>query len=838
MTTLMARNAQRAVMLAAAFLLVAMAGAVDVRPAHATPASSAKTVKASEYDTDAADSPFPNLAVTVSQTTDLIQQGITVSWTGAKQSTVPTQGLGGTNFLQVVQCWGDEPGSNGTRPDRTTCQYGGLDVTAGQRFAYRDAAAIAPEDTAYTAVGTTFFDPTMTAIPFRSATGVTLSLIEDGAYVPDPANLDNNQFFTKYTTNEVSWAGTGADGSGSISFELQTAQQSPGLGCGAATTAANGTVTGAPCWLVVIPRGTTDASGIGITESGLFWESWKHHVAVRLGFKPAGLSCSIGAKERQISGSELLVGAVGQWQPKLCNTSSASVYSLLTGPESDAALAANGTSVAPLALVSLPLSAEGVTDNLAYAPIGLTGISVGFAIDYRATVAGDVPAEVKAKERQAVMTLKLTPRLLAKLLTASYTASIPTGADASYLHGPRNLTVDPDFLAVNDGDWKYMAIAGVGVSDALAPLGRSDAARTIWTYIMADPDAKAFLDGKADPWGAKVNPYYSTSASVNPTGTGLTLPRDDFPKADPIEYPGTALYNYANMVNLVTWRPFTSGLEPGGYLLLRGDPLALGSWDPTTIPPKYGKGDRALVGLQSVIGLTDTAAAARYQFVQASLLNPAGKYVAPTMESLTAAASAMSATAEQKQVVTFDPASAGAKAAASAYPLAVPVYAAVNPAMADSAVRADYANFITFAVTEGQTPGTGDGQLPDGYAPVPASWKTQALAAAAAIKVGAWPASATPSAATTPSATPPTAATTNNPVASSTGAATEAGAAPAATTAVSDPAAKGATAPALSGGKTGDDPAVPAMATIVPASAAVAVVAALAIPPLTRRRRL
>lgn len=837
MTALVTRNAQRAVMLAAAFLLVAMAGAVDLRPAHATPASSAKTVKAADYDADAANSPFPNLAITVSQTTDLIQQGITVSWTGAKQSTVPTQGLGGTNFLQVMQCWGDEPGSEGKRPDRTTCQYGGLDVTAAQRFAYRDAAEVAPEDSGYTAVGTTFFDPTMTAIPFASATGVKLSLIEDGKYVSNPGNLDNNQFFTKYTTNEVSWAGTGADGTGSISFELQTAQQSPGLGCGATKTAANGTVTGAPCWLVVIPRGSTDASGIGITESGLFWETWKHHVAVRLGFKPAGLSCSIGAKERQISGSELLVGAVGQWQPKLCNTSSAAVYSLLTGPESDAALAANGTAVAPLALVSRPLSAEGVTDALAYAPVGLTGISIGFAIDYRTTVAGDVPAAVKAKERQAATTLKLTPRLLAKLLTASYTSAVPTGADASYLTGPRNLTVDPDFLAINDSDWKYMAIAGVGVSDALAPLGRSDAARTIWTYIMADPDAKAFMDGKADPWGAKVNPYYSTNSAVNPTGTGLTLPRDDFPKADPIEYPGTAQDGYANVVNLVTWRPFTSGLETGGYLLLRGDPQALGSWDPTSTPPKYGKGDRALVGLQAVIGLTDTSAASRYQVVQASLLNPAGKYVSPTSDALTTAAAAMTPTDTQKQVVSFDPTSSVAKGAVGAYPLTVPVYAAVNPAMSDAAVRADYANFITFAASEGQTPGTGDGQLPDGYSPISSAWKAQALAAAAVIRAGAWPASASPSMTPTSSATPQTAATTN-PVATSTDAATQDSAPSPTTAAATDPAAHGSAASALSGGKTADDPPIPALAVAVPASAAVAIVAALAIPPLTRRRRL
>ena len=836
-SALVARNTQRALMLTAAFVLVALGGVTGARPAHAAPASSAKTIKASDYDKDAANAPFPDLAVTVSQTSDLIQQGIKLNWTGAKQSTVPNQQTGGTNFLQVMQCWGDEPGSNGTRPDRTTCQYGGLNTPGATRYSNRNSAAeVDSADAAFTAVGRSFFDPTMTAIPFVSATGKTIARVAGGKLIPNAPDLDSNEFFSKYTTNEVSWAGSGADGSGSISFELQTLQQSPGLGCGKPITASDGTVSGASCWLVVLPRGETDASGFGITQSGLFTETWKHHVAIKLGFKPAGLSCAIGAAERQISGSELLSGAMGQWQPKLCNNSGGAIYSLLTGPESDAAVAANGTTVAPMALVSRALSAEGVTDNLTYAPVALTGVSISFAIDYQARATGGaVPDAVMAKERQAFTTLKLTPRLLAKLLTSSYTDALPQGAVASYLNGKRNITQDPDFLAINDSDWSYMSIIGVGVADALAPLGRSDAAVAVWTYIMADTDAKNFLAGKADPWGMKVNPYYSTDATVNPTGTALTLPRDDFPKADPIEYKGHDTYGYADVVNLVSWRPFTASLTAGGYDVLRGDPLKLGAWDPNALPPAYTKGDRALVGLQAVIGLTDSSAASRYQVVQASLLNPAGKYVTPTTGALAAAAAAMSASATQKQVVSFDPTSSAAKSSAAAYPLAVPIYAAVNPLMADADVRKDYASFITYAASDGQTAGTGDGQLPDGYAPIPASWKTEALAAAAGIAAGTPVATATPS----PAASASAAKTTAAPATSSTSAATQQTASgSAATTTVADPSADGATAPALSSGKTADDPSVPAMVAVVPVSAAAALAAALAIPPLTRRRRL
>ena len=845
MSALRARSSQRALVLTAAFALVALTGVAGATPAHAAPASSTKTVTAAAYDSDVADSPFPDLSVSVSQTSDLIQQGVTVSWTGAKQSTVPNQQTGGQNFLQIMQCWGDEPGSNGTRPDRTTCQYGGLNLPGDMRWSTRSAAAvIAPEDTQYTAVGADYFDPTITAIPFRSATGVTVASVVDGARVPNAPNLDTNQFFTSYTTNEVSWAGSGGDGSGTLSFELQTAQESPGLGCGAAITATDGTVSGASCWLVVIPRGTADPSLTSITKPGLFWETWKHHVAIKLGFRPGGVRCAIGAAERQLSGSELILGAISQWQPTLCNNAGGAIYSLLTGPETDAAVAANGTATAPLALTSRGLATTGVTDSLEYAPVALTGISLSFAIDRQSRVIGAaVPAAVLAKERQAFTTLKITPRLLAKLLTASYTDALPTGADVSHVSTIRNITQDPDFLAINDPEWSYMYITGAGVGDALVPLGRSDAAVAVWNYILADPAAAAWLNGEADNVragdkgnsGMKVNPYYSTNASVNPTGTALSLPAQNFPKADPIEYKGTASNSYADNVNLVTWRPYTASLQQGAYRVLTGDPQGLGGWEPSSTPPAYGKAGRSLIGLQAVIGLTDTSAASQFQVVQASLLNPAGQYVSPTSASLSAAAAAMIPDPNQKQVVGFDPTSAAAKAATAAYPLAMPVYAAVNPTMTDAAVRSDYANFISYAATSGQTVGTGDGQLPEGFAPIPTAWKTQAVAAAAVIKSGVMPtASASPSAAASTAAAQATTASTTAAVAQTVTGATSAPS----TGSVTDPSATGATAPALTSGTTGEDPSIGPIAAVVPVSAAAALAAALAIPPLTRRRRL
>jgi hypothetical protein len=48
---------------------------------------------------------FANLKVRVSQTKNLINQAVTVSWTGG-HPTLPSSGDFGVNYLQIMQCWG------------------------------------------------------------------------------------------------------------------------------------------------------------------------------------------------------------------------------------------------------------------------------------------------------------------------------------------------------------------------------------------------------------------------------------------------------------------------------------------------------------------------------------------------------------------------------------------------------------------------------------------------------------------------------------------------------------------------------------------------------------
>ena len=710
------------------------------------------TVTARDYDPDYQNAPMPDLEVTFSQTSDLTSQGINISWKGAAVPSVVPGGLeGGRNFMQIFQCWGEDAENPG-RPDRETCQYGGLLTQASTRDGSVNERKVAPEDIKYTAPELGLTEPAYTSIPFRAVTGeVIRSTQPDANGIPRYVDVDvnTNQFFTKFTTNEISWVGSGNDGTNSIPFEIQTVMDAPGLGCGTPRLSGSVVVSVQSCWLVVLPRGTADNGERAIIRSGLFWDAWENHLAVKLDFKPVGVRCQIGVAEKQIAGSELMTQAIASWQPQLCLQENGAAFVVNTGSDQDAAYKASLTTPGPLAMTSRAYENSTLDPNV-YAPIAVSGASIVFNIDRRASSADGVPTNIKDSDGTPFTNMNLTPRLLAKLLTNSYVFSLPDFADRSHIgflsydnpgENPFTLAKDPDFWQVNEEEWKYQSINSPSVADALIPTGRSDIAWAIWNYIMADAEARAFLNGEPDPWGMVINPWYSTNPDVNPTGVGKTYPRDDFPKADPIEKPSTLesdSQNGTGAINLVAFRPYTSDFERGAYYTLRSDGQILGGWQKESIPARWGKSPRDLVGSRKVIAVSTSGSAAKFATITASLRNSAGNFVAPNLQSMSAAVSAMT-TSENSAVVEFDHESSEAKSATSAYPLTMPVYAALNPLMSDAPLRATYANLIRYAVQSGQVPGSDAGNLPQGYAPIPATWVSQAMNAASAIQAGIKP---------------------------------------------------------------------------------------------------
>ncbi len=704
---------------------------------------SAKSVSASEYELDYRTSPMPNLKVTVSQTKNLADQGVDVSWTGATPDSSRPITSGGANFLQIFQCWGEDPDRPG-HPDRTTCQYGGYNGPANARSYNTSAAAVDPQDIKFTKPGTSFFDPPYTSIPFNSATGERvwdLKRDNDGKFVADySVSMSSNQFFSRLTSNEITWAGSDSRGSGNVKFELQTASSSPGLGCGKAVKA-GGKFVGQPCWLVILPRGSKDNRQNGIVQSGLFWDAWKHHLAIKLDFRPIGVRCPLGVPERLVQGSELAGAAFASWQPRLCTEGAKSAFVISNQFDGDSLVSATREKSSPLAITTRALGND-LDSKLAYAPLAIGGISVTFSIDRRVDETQLIPPDIRALNETPFKSLKLTPRLLAKLLTSSYREALPPQVDAGVIEmNPRNITRDPEFIEVNSDSphWAYMDLTLGGIADALVPNSRSFLAERVWEYIQADPDGRDFMAGIPDPYGMRINPWFSTDKAMNPSGKSFDMPNLGFPKSDPIEKPDTTLsggISPSGPINVVTWRPYLSDFEEGAKATLTGNAYQLGAWDPFRSPPAFSKTPRSPVGYRRVFAITTTTAAERYQAFQVALLNPAGEFVAPNLSSLQEAQNVMTPSNKNSGVYELDLSSTKVKQAKGAYPLTVPIYAATNPNQGDSDTRISYADLIKFAVSEGQTGGTETGELPPGYAPLNPSFVKTALAVASEIRTG------------------------------------------------------------------------------------------------------
>ncbi|MFD8737751.1 hypothetical protein ACFV06_22905 [Streptomyces sp. NPDC059618] len=681
---------------------------------------------------------FKDMRFTVDQTAHLTSQAVTVSWSGGTPTTFAGTAFN-TDFVQIMQCWGDDDGTvpSNPGPSRTQCQYGaspttdrgswpGNDYDDTRRVFYNADPTNYGQDNRYGAA-----NPNAPGeVPFKSVDGTVIT-----------SGTQNNAFFNRNTTNEVDFARTGADGTGKEYFEVQTANEAPHLGCGVPVTV-NGGTRPRSCWLVIVPQGHLDLDGNPYADhsqvnagSPVSSTNWKNRVAIPLGFNSVGTNCALGAKERATTGSELAADAMTSWQAALCPTGTVYGYTELGEPDTRARLINDGSS--GLAFTTRALGADAGTtapsDPTVYAPVALSGTVIGFTVERRPKAGA--PDSVRKLAGTKVESIDLSARLVAKLLTESYRNS-PWGAvlgDAAAAgydwakNNPAGLASDPEFISLNP-EFADLSVAETPSTDTdlITSLGHSDSARALWQWILADKDARAFLAGDADSWGTRVNPYYSTTASRNPTGVAFDPAHsDDYPKSDPwcTIPPGTD----ATVKQCMTdFHPYVEDMHSGALHTRRADTLWKSSWDALANPPAFKSPGPQTVGSRFVITVTDAASAARYGLQTARLRNTAGTFVGPAASSLTAAAAGATGTGAPE----ITPATASAE---GAYPLAQLVYAAVRPGQIDKAARKDYAALLRYAAGDGQTSGADPGLLPVGYAPLTTALRTKATKAADAL---------------------------------------------------------------------------------------------------------
>ena len=656
---------------------------------------------------------FASLKVTVSQTQGLTDQVITISWTGGAP-TVPSRLNFTANYLQIMQCWGRNPTGPARvdPPDRTQCEFGGNweqnptpqdgDWTATRQVNY-SFGLVDPDQRQYLPRPGSNENG---YVPFDSVAGT----VETGG---------TSQWYDSYTTNEYDFARTYGNGTGVAYFNVLPAPEAPALGCGVALVDTAKQTYGRPCWLVIVPRGSLEVNGkpspTGVLESSpLSQTNWDQRIVFPLQFQPVSGVCAATRVEVPVIGDEVPQDALTSWQPQLCKESGGGITFSEVSDDQARTYLSSGTPDMDMVGQAAPPSAFPARTKPVYAPLAINAVGIAFNIDWQA--AYGQPDAVQALNGQRINSLKLTPLLVAKLLTQSYRIGAdPT--DPVVKTNPLDLSSDPEFLALNP-EFKMLRLQG-GLPDILTPIGSSDAVTELWQWVLGNPAARRWLAGAPDSNsdGMTVNPYFK----------GITAPPNYFPKNDPycVNIPSE------KPICLLDEHQYSSGLHDGARSISRGLTEATTVWNPSSIPPNWSTDPPQANGAISLLTFTDLSTADIYDLPMAALENAAGNFVTPTSATMSAALGAM----------THDPATGlllpnPNATAADAYPLTTITYAATVPSLLSASQRGVYSTLLRYAAGPGQQTGVTLGQLPPGYLPLTRSLVAQTLAAAKLVAAG------------------------------------------------------------------------------------------------------
>jgi hypothetical protein len=225
--------------------------------------------------------------------------------------------------------------------------------------------------------------------------------------------------------------------------------------------------------------------------------------------------------------------------------------------------------------------------------------------------------------------------------------------------------------------------------------GNNDMTWIVTNWINASADAKSFLQGTFDPWDEHVNTYY----------LNLQYPNNTFVSQDPypiVQHEFSPVFPLDSAATLFAenWSNATQ-------------------WQKDPVTGNFDKLQPQIPGTRALIGVLDQGDGSAFRFPAAAIPNGAGNYVTPSTSHMLAAL--QGTISDGNGTVLVNPASKVAKA----YPLTMVIYAAVPISGTSHAKAAAIAKFLDFAAGPGQNPGVEPGQLPPGFAPLPASMRAQ-----------------------------------------------------------------------------------------------------------------
>ncbi|MBV9856493.1 MAG: hypothetical protein JOY82_18595 [Streptosporangiaceae bacterium] len=245
--------------------------------------------------------------------------------------------------------------------------------------------------------------------------------------------------------------------------------------------------------------------------------AWDKRIVVPLHFAPTPNGCPFRNADFTAGGSPMLARAMTQWQTSLCvgsNPISMQYNSSINESEARNDFASGLNDVA---FTTQPMTGTG-KHPFAYAPVAVSAVSIAYWVDNSVTA-------------QPFTNMRLTPELVTKLLTTSYAftgdgcpgaANQPFGCDNNVDGNPVSLYTDPQFQKLNPAIAQN-ATDPDGFQIPTVVSGNSDMTWTTTSWIAANKDAANFLAGHADP---------SSGMHLNTAYLGLKYPTDQFTTQD------------------------------------------------------------------------------------------------------------------------------------------------------------------------------------------------------------------------------------------------------------------------------------------------------------------
>ncbi|WP_232680561.1 hypothetical protein [Nocardioides sp. R-C-SC26] len=507
---------------------------------------------------------------------------------------------------------------------------------------------------------------------------------------------------------------TDENGAGSVKFEVRSDVENESLGC-------SHTVE---CSIVVVPivglscdtpstpisiadracrklgrfaPGSSNFANEGVDQAvspALWWSesNWRNRFSIPITFGLPPDTCDVldTRPPTGFYGSELLAQAALQWSPAYCLDTKRFKFQLNQMPD-EAGWNLMTSGEGPAAVVSSEHTAL-AGQPIGYAPTAVTGFAVGYVID-------------RPENGGEYTQLKLTPRLLAKLLTQSYVGSDLGRGHPGMAGNPVSILNDPEFVELNPGLSRIDQEAGATL---LSLSTSADVVEQLTSYIAQNREASAFVAGKADPWGMVVNPSYRK----------IELPRAEWPLLDtyvPQTQNSCRQANPAVYFNQLA-APVTT-LRKIAEALLDSHPNVQTrcDYDASTQQYKVGRIDRQSFGARFLLGIVSLGDAERYGLRAAALQTKPGRFVPPTAQSL---ANAVDLTTQKRTRLPFVLDQADVARSGGAYPGTMVVYTAAKLSGLDAETAGHLAQFVRVSTTEGQRPGSGNGELPAGFLPI------------------------------------------------------------------------------------------------------------------------